>query len=79
MYINTKLRIMRSEVERRISKQLKNKGNSYQDIADIMKVSRDVARNLCRSVLQVKKKTGPKGKITKYNELSIKREVSRLR
>ena len=35
--------------------------------------------NLCRSVLQVKKKTGSKGKITKYNELSIKSEVSRLR
>ena len=70
---------MRFYVKKDIAKRLKGAGRSYKEIADLMNVSRDVARNLCRPVTLIRNKPGPKGKITKYNKLSIKREVCRLR
>lgn len=69
---------MRSEEEKRISRILKADGKSYAEIGKILKVSRDVARNLCREKILIKVKPGPKPKIGKYESTSIKRESSRL-
>lgn len=70
---------MRSKVEKNLAINLRNKGNSYRKISNILNVSKDAARNLCREVNKNKNKTGPKSKISKYNELSIKREIMLLK
>lgn len=70
---------MRSKVEKDLAIKLRHQGNSYRQISNILSVSKDVARNLCRKVNENKNKTGPKSKISKYNQLSIKREVMLLK
>ena len=70
---------MRSDTEKLIATSLRNKGKTYDEIGYIMDISKDAARNLCREVKKNKLKPGPKQKLSKYNQLSIKREVKRLK
>lgn len=67
---------MRSNSERKIAKSMKLDGKSYNEIASILNVTRDVARNFCRNLkVNFSRKRGPKQKIGKKNKLRIKRAI----
>lgn len=70
---------MRSDTERKIAIRLRKEGKSYTNIGIILYISRNSARNLCRTLKIDKKKPGPRPKIGRYQQVCIKREVSKLR
>ena len=68
---------MRSEIEKQLALRLRRKGKSYTEIGNIMDVSKDTARNLCRKLKECRIKSGPKSYLSRYNEFSIKMKVIR--
>jgi len=70
---------MKSNDVRLIARRLHEEGKSYGAIAEILGITRYSARHLAIYKLRVKKKkTGPKNKINKSINLSMKREIARL-
>jgi len=70
---------MKSNDIRLTAQRLYKEGKSYNEIAEILAITRFSARNLVTYKLHAnKKKRGCKNIITKSTSLSIKRELSRL-
>lgn len=70
---------MHSDEFRNMAKRLKENGFSYNEIALELSISKKMAINLCNyKKKMMKKKTGPKNKITKKDHVRIKREISKL-
>ena len=70
---------MKSKDIRIIARRLQEEGKSYKEIAEILFITRFSARNLVTYKLKaIKKKIGPKHKVTKKTSMSIKRKISRL-
>lgn len=71
---------MRSQAEINIINTLKLEGKTFKEISDIMKISRNSVMHLYyydRKVL--KKKRGPKFKLTSFEKLRIKRQVTQYK
>ena len=70
---------MKSLEIKTLAKSLKYEGKSYTEIGQILKCTKDSARNLCRSTKSNNThKRGPKKKITKAYQLRIKRAISNI-
>jgi hypothetical protein len=71
---------MRNFEEKNLAVSLKNDGWSYNQIADHMKITKNVAINLCLyENTKICKKRGPKFTINKGQNLLIKRTISKLK
>lgn len=71
---------MWSEKIRNVAENLRNAGKSYNEIATILNISKQSARNLCLyKPKSIKKKTGPKDKINGFTSYRIRREVNNLK
>lgn len=71
---------MRSQAEINVIKSLKSEGKSFKEISDIMKLSRNTVIHLYyydRKTL--KKKRGPKFKLSSFEKLRIKRQVAQYK
>ena len=71
---------MRSEAEIKIIKDLKADGKTFQEIADILNLSRSSVTHLYyydRKILKAKR--GPKKKIRSFEKLRIKRQVAQYK
>ena len=70
---------MRNIYERNLVKKLKDEGKSYNQIGEILGVSKAVVQNLCRELKDTKKKRGRKFLITDKYKLRIKRQINYLK
>ena len=71
---------MRTEAEKKLVMDLKCEGKSFQEIANIMKISRNSVSNLYYyDKNPTKMKRGPKFKIKDYEKLRIKRQIAQYR
>lgn len=70
---------MRSEDERRLAKQMKDNGKTYQQIADIMQITRSAAQNLLRTLKEHKDKRGRNFILNNKYKLRIKRSINVLK
>lgn len=71
---------MRSQAEINIINALKSEGKSFKEISDILKISRNSVMHLYyydRKIL--KKKRGPKFKLSSFEKLRIKRKVAQYK
>lgn len=67
---------MRSIFERNLANKLRMDGLTYEKISKIMNLSEESVRSLCVYRRKtIKRKTGPKPKISKRDELAIKRSI----
>lgn len=70
---------MHSTEFRSLAKKWKENGATYNEIGRRLEISKKSAINLCQYKLKkLKKKTGPKNKITKKLQLKMKREISNI-
>jgi len=68
---------MRSEEEIQLIRNLKYEGKSFQQISEIMHLSRNIVIHLYYYARQtLKKKRGPKNKLSSFEKLRIKRQVA---
>ena len=71
---------MRSETERQMVCRLKSDGKGFNEISDLVNLSRNVVINMHYYNTQLlKKKRGPKFKLTSYEKLRIKRQVAKCK
>lgn len=69
---------MRSNEVKNLALKWKEEGKSYNEIGQLLGISRGSAQNLCRYTKKTRcNKRGPKPKLNKYEQLCIKREISK--
>lgn len=71
---------MKNETQRKVVQSMKSSGSTYNEIADILGITKDSVRNLYRYKCKaITKKRGPKVKLNSSLQLRFKREISNLK